>query len=581
MMKFSLIFLLFFVTIDHSYSQGSLLKSRESGYYTYIYQLTDKESFKIASTSISVIDGSFLHSKIDSFYNAPKVSYSRKLPYGNYLYVTPVKNQLLYKMHTVQNVRLEFINDLKNVQFVLFDQKGREISGATVEIGKGKQVKYDQEARMYHLKSAPKQQVIRVLYQDVHNFFRFEDQMEKQALYNKKRTAYLPKYRKPPKETLYKGYMVFNQPKYKPLDTVKFKTYLVGSNGKAIKDKILRVELSEAYENNGKVITMLHPYREGGYTYDFVLVDTLDMKLDKGYDVILKEFSNNSWIEVYRGNFRYEDYELKAINFFVRADRDVQSPGSPVTLYLSARDENELAVPDGRVDIRVFSNHSHHYRADKVFVPDSLWKTELKLDPVGETKFIIPDSIFPKADMDFGMNFHFLNSNNESRTSTKYLRYVYQSANIESSLKKDSIYFKYEINGKPAEENAIITLYDKENEKVDSAEIHLPAKLKTDPQIAEYHIKTSTGFREEIEMKSLRPDLQVLAEQRKDSLQVIVRNTNQLPFWYTIFSGNKIIRKGYALQLDTILKHSGKRAADVRLNYLGRGGHGNGNCCGV
>lgn len=565
-MKSLLLSILLIVTVSFTYAQTSLIKSRESGYKTYIYRLSDQECFLIASKSKADINDSFFHTLVDSFYYDHQAKYKGKLPYGNYLYVTPVKNQLVYSLETVQNVQLNFLNDLKNVQFTITDLKGKEISDAVVEIGKGRSVKYDQQAHLYLTKPAPKQKVIKVSYQNVSNYFNFNDEPNR---YRPGRYMMPPPNKKD--KPVYKGYMVFNKPMYKPLDTVKFKTYLVTEKGEALKNKELRVELCRNYEKSGKVISVIRPYRDGGYNFDFVLADSLGLSLDNQYSIILKEFTGKEWIQAYKGDFRYEDYELKSISFAARTDKEEYNSGSPVTVYLSAKDENGLAVPDGRVTVKAFANNSFNYRSNAVFVPDSLWKTEIRLDPVGETKLVLPDSIFPKADLNFSLSFEFLNSNNERQTASKYLRYVYRSAKIKSSLKKDSLNFVYLLNGTPQSQKAKLIRYFNPDEKADSAEVALPLQLKLDPAVISYTIETKDGYKENILMAALNPSIEVLSSHLKDSLQISVNNPQKIPFWYTVFSGDQILWKGYTASLDTVIRHSGKKAAHIRLNYLWAG----------
>lgn len=568
-MKSLLLYILLFITVSFTYAQTSLIKSRESGYKTYIYKLSDQECFLIASKSKAYINDSFFHTLVDSFYYDNQAKYKGKLPYGNYLYVTPVKNQLVYSLETVQNVRMNFINDLKNVQFTITDLKGKEITDAVVEIGKGKSVRYDQQAHLYLTRSAPKEKVIKVNYQNINNYFNFNDEPNR-YIYSERNYYKVPQKSKKIKQG-YKGYMVFNKPLYKPLDTVKFKSYLLTAKGQAVKDKELRVELCRNYQTDGKVISVIKPYRDGGYNLDFVLADSLGLKLDDQYSVVLKELTDKEWKEVYRGSFRYEDYELKSISFSARTDKDEYNPGSPVTVYLSAKDENGLAVPDGRVTVRAFAHNSFNYRSNTVFVPDSLWKTEIKLDAVGETKLVLPDSIFPKADLNFSLGFEFLNSNNERQSASKYLRYNYRSAKIKSSLKKDSLNFVYLFNGKPQSQKAKLVGYSGTTEKLDSVEMELPLQLKINPAVTSYTIETKDGYKENIELRSLNPSVDIISSHTKDSLQIRVNNPQKIPFWYTVFSGDKIIWKGYAASLDTVIRHSGNQPGHVRVNYVWAG----------
>ncbi len=569
--------IMFLVIINLANAQHKLSNSRESGMYTRIYRLTDKESFAIALQSSAVINDSFFHTLVDSFYYDNKAGYTGKLPYGNYLQVSAVKNQLVFRQMAVQNVQLSFINDLKNVQFVIKDLFGSIISDAEVKIGKNRTVNYNAEAHAYLTKSVPKQKVIRINYKGVTNYFNFDkiiDYWARQRARGSHITA--PVVEKP----AYKGYMVFNKPKYKPLDTVKFKTYLLTAAGKVIMNKPLRVEVMESggYNNGNKpedeegtILGMINPYRDGGYTFDFVLADSLDLDLDENYSIVLKEMKDKKWEKVYSGNFRYEDYELKSVKFSVRADRQAFGPANPVTVFLSAKDENDLAVPDGRVVVNVIANNVHNYRDNHVFVPDSLWSTELKLEPVGETKLILPDSIFPNADVNFMLRSTFLNSNNESQDDTQYLNYTFKSTNIKSSLQRDSILLDYLINDKSTPVKAKLTTWYSAVLKADSAEVALPLLSKLDSRIYKYTINTADGYSQEILQNALYPNFAIAAVHTRDSLTIKVNNVQKLNFWYTLFSGNKIMMKGYTSRLDTVIKHASQQAAHIRVNYIWAG----------
>ncbi|NNU33205.1 hypothetical protein HK413_01660 [Mucilaginibacter sp. S1162] len=83
------------------------------------------------------------------------------------------------------------------------------------------------------------------------------------------------------------------------------------------------------------------------------------------------------------------------------------------------------------------------YNAPYVFVPDTLWKHQITLDAVGETKLIIPDSVFPKAKVSFFAELNFLNSNNESRRATEYLSWDYHDKKLTTKIEGDTLKIKY------------------------------------------------------------------------------------------------------------------------------------------
>jgi TonB-dependent SusC/RagA subfamily outer membrane receptor len=566
------------LAFNFGFAQKKLSNSPQSGAYTFIYKLTDQEAFKVASKTKSSINDGFLHTLVDSFYHADHKPYPRELPFGNYLYVTAVKNQLSYRLNPVNNVNLQFINNRKDFQFTVTDLKGMPLTDAEVKAGKGKTIKYDVRAGLYAAGSAAKIRVITVRYNGLNNYFTYEEEEVRrkpnrgyqQASFFKRLFESKPSgkdYIKPEKPK-YTGYMVFNKPMYKPLDTVKFKAYLLSSKGKAIHGKALRAILYKDYKGEGTLLTTLNPYREGGYEYSFVLADSLQLKLDNNYRIVLKEQQGKEWKQIYQGSFRYEDYELKSVNFTVRSDQDTHSPGSPVSLLMKATDENELAVPDGRVEVVLRTNIATDFYEQQAFVKDTLWKTNLLLDPIGETKLVLPDSIFPKAKLSFTAYFTFLNSNNESRTARKSLKYELKNQSLKYTFKKDSLYLDYLVKGKSNPQKAVVTIDYPNSKERDSLQIQLPAALNINYRAGGYHIRMADGYRQSIYLEDLKPEISVSAAQSKDSLRVVVSNPHQLPFWYSVFSGNKTLLKGYTSKLDTTIKSNPAKAAQVKLNYL-------------
>ncbi|MBE9602044.1 carboxypeptidase-like regulatory domain-containing protein [Pedobacter sp. MC2016-24] len=585
-------FLLFLCSFNAVFAQKKLSSSREAAYYTYIYQIKDHEAFAIASKSSAIVQESFLHSRIDSFYTDSAKPLNRKLPFGNYLYVTAVQNKLTYTLKPVQNVNLEFINNRKEFQFMVTDLKGNRIDDAEVKIGKGKTVKFDAKAGLYKSNYGQKIKVIAVKYAGVSNYFTYEVG-NNNNVYARRQNSFFKKFiysapvkyiwmpfrrwfnpdrygnRKIKNSTL-PGYMVFNKPMYKPLDTVKFKAYLVDKNGTSLYNKTLRVSLDN-YGQKKRILTNLDPYREGGYTYSFVLADSLKLQLDQHYTISLEQPKGDYWETVYTGSFRYEDYELKSVSFKVRSDQKSYGPGSPVTVFMKATDENELVVPDGRVEVILRADDVFKYHQGRVFVKDSLWKTTVTMDPVGETKLVIPDSVFPKADLNFTAYFTFLNSNNERKTASERLKYNYENKRIKYEFKNDSLYLDYLVDEKPVPQPAVLQRKYPNKEAFDTLGIQLPTAIKLNYNAEAYVIKTASGYRQEIEITSLQPGISIAAAQGKDSVRIVVNNAHRVPFWFTVFSGNSILSKGYTRNLDTLFKHGTAKAVHVRINYLWAG----------
>lgn len=307
-----------------------------------------------------------------------------------------------------------------------------------------------------------------------------------------------------------------------------------------------------------------------------MLADTLNLKLDRNYGISLEEKTKKPK-KAFRisNNFRYEDYELKSLDFSLRTDRNEQTKDSLITVYFKATDENELAVPDGRVEIILTTSYVNYYTDKKVFVPDTLWQKNITLDPVGETKLVLPSDIFPRANFSFNLNAKFLNSNNEVRTASKSLTYndwkkaekSVKAVEIKSEFRKDSLAISYLVNNKSETQSAKMISYTEDDVVINSQNITLPYLAKIDYRAEYVEIETPKDTAT-IDITKLNPELQINAMQNKDSLRVVVINEHKVPFWYTIFADNKVFSRGYTNNLDTLIKNDSKKASHIRINYF-------------
>lgn len=574
-------------------AQNKLSKSKQVGEVTAVYKINDKEVVTVLKDK--KVNDNFFHTLTSSDYY--KEYRKKDLPFGNYLMVSASGGYLHTSLKIQNNVSLQFINNQKDFQFYIVDVKGNLVENAFVEIDGKRKAQYDSKAKLYRStyskeEGKPKEEgLIKVVHEGISNFFEYElddnnrynDDREDWPFFKKVAYSFPIKYfwqpfkqtfkKRRTKKTLYAGYMVFSKPMYKPLDTVKFKAYLINYKGGEIKNKPANVIL----ENGGeKILATINPYKNGGYEYSFVLADSLNLKLDRSYGVILEEKAKNKK-KAFRivNNFRYEDYELKALDFALRTDRNEQTRDSLITVYFKATDENELAVPDGRVELTLTTGHVSYYADKKVFVPDTLWQKNITLDPVGETKLVLPADIFPKANLSFYLEAKFLNSNNEVRTASSSLSYNYTNLSkkavkpiqIKSDFKKDSLAISYLVDGKSTSQAAKLVSYTSEDVVINSQQITLPFKVKTDYRAEYYEVETPKDTTT-INITALKPQLQINAVQNKDSLRVAVINEHKIPFWYTIFEDNRVFLRGYTNQLDTLIKNNSKKASHIRINYI-------------
>ena len=212
---------------------------------------------------------------------------------------------------------------------------------------------------------------------------------------------------------LYTGYMAFNKPKYLPGDTVKMKSFIVHLSGKPV-SKTLELYLSEYYgSSKRKLLATIKPEKKGNYVFEFVLPDSL--QTGKGYTLTLEK-DNKKFIE---GRFRLEDYQLDETSYKFRTDKLTYISGEPIQLYMKGTDANGLPLLDASVKLTAITNGISALEPRQVFVPYYVWEHEQKLDNIGETKIIFPDSLIPRINMSIKIAVLFKNSNNETHEETQ------------------------------------------------------------------------------------------------------------------------------------------------------------------
>ncbi|WP_207424775.1 carboxypeptidase-like regulatory domain-containing protein [Desertivirga brevis] len=565
--------------------QTSLINSRNSSYYTYIFPASNSEVENFYKHKQFKDD--LLKAPVDSFLtSAGKMP---AVPAGNYIKVMVIENQLHYELIENRTAYLKILNNRKDFQFVLTDKESKEITDAQVYIN-NKRIYYDNSSKIWR-SQFPKSDtsLVQVNYEGITNYtfvhkfkgysskLKFENWLIRKTpvkytypvlirLYGKITGDDIPyRYRhykrnRNNSSEKFQGYMVFSKPKYKPADTVRFKAFIVERK----RYKPVNQKLDVVLYNDGKRINLgnIAPYKKGAYEYSFPIHDSLKLSLDKWYSVDLRHK-----FKLYRTEgFYYENYELKSNKFSLRVSKDLHSRNQTQALYFSATDENGLNVQDGRVEITITTSTIEKFHGDHIFVSDTLWRHQIKLDAVGETKLEIPESIFPNADFEYKISAKFLNSNNEKREQNRNIKFLKSAPQIKYESKGDSLYLSFEngLAGKnyPAS-IAEISLAD----TLVARDITLPAVVKINPFINAYKI-TASSVNEIIPLRNIQASVSVNGYRTKDSLFIQINNPRKIPYWFTILKGNKIIDRGRAESTDYKHKCTKNDNVKVTVNYV-------------
>ncbi len=590
--------ILFLITAE-TFAQRDLAAAPKTSRYTYIYRITPAEASILFGSEMDKMKESYLYDKVDSTDDDEVIP---QLAPGNYLFVYAEGNRLVTELRTIGDLHVQLLSNRRDLLVAVYDHNNHTIPDAEVRIGKRK-VSWDKDAQYYKRNKTRHAGLLRIRYKNTLFVFRVNSSRKQIGGFFKKVSRAFPvKYisrlfekrrrrtpsfqRGTPSEAEYRGFVVFSKPKYKPGDTLRLKAFITTKKGKPV-DRPLLLRISDDYLGTDTIVSVLHPYRSGGYTAELVLTDSLDLDLDEEYTCTLEDLSsrkidpadNLSEMDddeyaakrkvLVRGKFYFEEYELGSLRFHARAQQETFSRGEEQAYYFKATDENDLPVQDGRVLITVTPSGSSrfNYRDSIVFIPDTLFTKTITLDPVGETKFILPDSIFPKVTFHYKLAAQLLNSNNESRNEELYTDFEDQRERLTIESEADSLRINYFISGKPAETDAELFAFDLNDDSLFSKKLHLPAVVPVDPLVGNYEVVTELCD-EEFFLRSSRRMVSCQASRTKDSVRVLLINPKRLKVWYTLFNGEKVVARGYSTDLDLSFRTRSQKNYSISLQYV-------------
>lgn len=572
MKRFSL-FLLCLCSITAG-AQQYISQSRTTSERNNIYKITDKEALEIfehSKISRPWANEKYLHTAAGTYpFNS---SFPSVTEAGNYVVVAALQNNLFYTYKPVRNVILKVVANNYDLALLIHDKDGKPVSNAQVRI-RQRTIPWDARTQTYRLPKYSKGGTIQVHHNGVLNLFELmpPNRKRKPSVFRKlfsHRKRY--NYNEPtfssgtPSEKKYKGFMAFSKGKYKPGDTLRMKAFIINKYTNPVNEPLL-LRLYNENADIDTILAIIRPYRPGGYDYEMVLNDSLDLDLDDNYLLTLetpdsrKYTADNNTTDLdddeyfarrkvlMRGTFTYEEYELKSIRFAARTSQETHTRGTPVSLFLKATDENDLPVMDGRVTITVTPSYVISYHAPVVFVPNELWKHEITLDVTGETKVTLPDNIFPAASLSYEIDAHFLNSNNESQRINLFQQYYYDTDEISFTPRNDSLAIDLKRSGNTIPAQASLLLLNAQKDTVALSSISLPAILPVHPYVNTYKV-TTAGISNSYTPAGENRMIQCNASRTRDSVFAAIVNPKNLYFWYSIFAGNKLVAQGYDRQL--------------------------------
>lgn len=335
---------------------------------------------------------------------------------------------------------------------------------------------------------------------------------------------------------------------------------MVNNKGKLCNES-LHLILSEG--NSSKQIKKIkvNPLKSGVYCGALVLNDSLGLKLDKNYRLQLD--GKNVFLAQ---NFRVEDYELKSSGYEVRALRYAQYGGESNALFLKGADENGLNLLDVRTEISLKTQSVGITFDSAVFVPDTLWSAKVSLDPAGETRVNLPDSIFPKANLKYKAIIVFLTSSNERIEKSLDLEYICNEEKLDIHLAQDSVLFTFKRNNRDIRKPGIVRGYVN-SELVQEQAVYFPYVCRLNAFITRYEADADT-LKASLSVSSESALVSCSSQRDADSVRIQIANPRKLPVLYYVYRLNKEIMRGDETNLSVTIPNRTVQDYFLSLHYL-------------
>lgn len=296
----------------------------------YVYKL-DFEQSKFILQQKKIVDTPFLFTR--KFKEYPKRTYKPDtLPSGNYLIATITDNTVNY----ISEVRTPFVvaNKVLNEDIVLFFRdkaNGKTIKNIQVYLGTAP-ILFDagtggftfSKKQFQEETKRSKEVTLKISYEAESYAFRLN------LTDNPEQASNTNYYDGISGDISSPGYLILDKPKYKPLDTLHAKAYLVNfMNGKPIRRR-MALSISDPTQNF-LYQTKIKKRSPGAYTFQWPIPDTL--KLDRMFQVELRYEKCHR--RLYKQTqFKLEEYELAKNVFDAELKEATCYSGDDVVFYV-------------------------------------------------------------------------------------------------------------------------------------------------------------------------------------------------------------------------------------------------------
>jgi hypothetical protein len=337
--------------------------------------------------------------------------------------------------------------------------------------------------------------------------------------------------------------MITDKNKYKQGENVRFKSYALSGQKRPLKEN-LEVWLQTAANYKYKKITTISPYHDGGYAGEILLHDSLELRLDKNYNIQLREKTGRI---VANTTFKYEDYELfdsrieTKLNSFNHYNPDTNK------IEIKTVDANGLYLQDMKAEIIVMRNKVLNSYTQLLILPDTLMFKKIDLANDKPTITDIPPELFGESNCSYDVFVKAYTYDNQVLSSRNSATFFKSKYDISYSTHDDTICFNYTEQGKNVCAKAEFWYNNSKERKI----IELPYKEQFNQSIKQYNIKvTESAYIKTIETQHINSLLNIDGGIVSDSFNVKLINPLNIELSWYIYQGNTLLEKGSGKEFD-------------------------------
>jgi hypothetical protein len=366
------------------------------------------------------------------------------------------------------------------------------------------------------------------------------------------------------------SYLITDKNKYKPGETVRFKSYaLYGNMMQDEGQKPLNNELEIWMQTDPKKrydykkIATIPPYHPGGYAGEIVLHDSLQLKLDQEYSFRLLD--KNKKI-VAATSFKYEDYELYDCRLETHLSAIYHYAPNANEIEIKALDVNGLFLQDVQAEIVVKRGSVLQTFTKLLQMPDTLMYKRIDLENDKPTVAEIPAHIFGEANCWYNVEVRVITYDNQPLFSRESAVFYKSSYDIVAFFQNDTVHFEWQELGKSKEMQAQFWM----NEDKEPKMVELPYQIPFNYKDKKYTFRIdSLGYLQSFAVANTNAQLDVEGGFKGDEFNLRLVNPLKLELSWYIYQGSRLLAKGSGTECDTLfLKTNLEQVHYVDFFYL-------------